>query len=170
MYVCLCLCLSLYEREVTVGYARLRGGMGMGATFCHLAALRSAKEFLFWDHWKTAVLGQILAGRSREVRGANFCHLAALRLWRTLPRHFSAEPKRFWLGAGFRPPFSGYIYIYNFIYIYYIFQHCTLLRFTCLSCMQLQLRVLLGVLTQREIRATIRRVIFSHIKPIVASA
>ena len=65
MYVCLCLCLSLYGREVTVGYARLRGGMG--ATFCHLAALRSAIEFLFWDHWETAVLGQILAGRSREV-------------------------------------------------------------------------------------------------------
>ena len=38
--VLLCLCLSvsmssLYGREVTVGYARLRGGMG--ATFCHLA-------------------------------------------------------------------------------------------------------------------------------------
>ena len=49
----------------------------MGATFCHLAALRSAIEFLFWDHWETAVLGQILAGRSREVTGANFCHLAA---------------------------------------------------------------------------------------------
>ena len=65
MYVSLCLCLSLYGREVTVGYARLRGSMG--ATFCHLAALRSAIEFLFWDHWETAVLGQILAGRSREV-------------------------------------------------------------------------------------------------------
>ena len=65
MYVCLC--LSLYGREVTVGYARLWGSMG--ATFCHLAALRSAIEFLFWDHWETAVLGQILAGRSREVYG-----------------------------------------------------------------------------------------------------
>ena len=75
--VCLCLCLSLYGREVTVGYARLREGMG--ATFCHLAALRSAIEFLFWDHWETAVLVQILAGRSREVTGANFCHLAAPR-------------------------------------------------------------------------------------------
>ena len=64
---CLCLCLSLYGREVTAGYARLRGGMG--ATLCHLAALRSAIEFLFWDHWETAVLGQILAGRSREVTG-----------------------------------------------------------------------------------------------------
>ena len=73
--LCLCLCLSLYGREVTVGYARLRGSMG--ATFCPLAALRSAIEFLFWDHWETAVLGQILAGRSREVAGANFCHLAA---------------------------------------------------------------------------------------------
>ena len=76
-YVCLCLCLSLYGREVTFGYARLRGSMG--ATFCHLAALRSAIEFLFWDHWETAVLGQILAGRSRQVAGANFCHLAAPR-------------------------------------------------------------------------------------------
>jgi len=69
VYVCLCLCLSLYWREVTVGYARLRGSMG--ATFCHLAALRSAIEFLFWDHWETAVLGQILAGRSREVTGGH---------------------------------------------------------------------------------------------------
>ena len=75
--VCLCLCLSLYGREVTVGYGRLRGGMG--ATFCHLAAVRLAIEFLFWDHWETAVLVQILAGRSREVTGANFCHLAAPR-------------------------------------------------------------------------------------------
>ena len=75
MYVCLCLCLSLYGREVTVGYARLRGGMG--ATFCHLAALRSAIEFLFWDHWETAVLGQILAGRSREQISA---------IWRPLSR------------------------------------------------------------------------------------
>ena len=75
--VCLCLCLSLYGREVAVGYARLRGSMG--ATFCHLAARRSAIEFLFWDHWETAVLVQIPAGRSREVTGANVCHLAALR-------------------------------------------------------------------------------------------
>ena len=65
MYVCLCLCLSLYGREVTVGYARLWGSMG--ATFCHLAVLRSAIEFLFWDHWETAILVQILAGRSREL-------------------------------------------------------------------------------------------------------
>ena len=52
----------------------------MGATVCYLAALRSAIEFLFWDHWETAVYGQILAGRSREVTGANFCHLAAPQL------------------------------------------------------------------------------------------
>ena len=78
--VCLCLCLSLYGREVTVvtvGFGRLRGSMG--ATFCHLAALLSAIEFLFWDHWETAILVQILAGRSREVTGANCCHLAAAR-------------------------------------------------------------------------------------------
>ena len=66
----LCVCLSVSVpvwEEVTVGYARLRGSMG--ATFCPLAALPSAIEFLFWDHWETAVLGQILAGRSREVTG-----------------------------------------------------------------------------------------------------
>ena len=62
---------------MAVGYARLRGSMG--ATFCHVAARRSAIEFLFWDHWETAVLVQIPAGRSREVTGANVCHLAALR-------------------------------------------------------------------------------------------
>ena len=67
--VCLCLCQFLYGREVTCGYARLRGSMR--ATFCHLAALRSAIEFLFWDHWETADLGQILAGRSREVTGGH---------------------------------------------------------------------------------------------------
>ena len=50
------------------------------------------------------------------------------------------------------------------------FEHCILLRFTCLFCMQLQLRVLLGVRTQCEIRATIKRVIFCHIKPMIASA
>ena len=93
VYVCLCLCLSLYGREVTVGYARLLGGMG--ATFCHLAALRSAIEFLFWDHWETAVLGQILAGRSREVTGANFCYLAGRSreqisaIWRPLGRRLN---------------------------------------------------------------------------------
>ena len=76
--VCLCLCLSLYGREVTVGYARLRGSMG--ATFCPLAALRSAIEFLFWDHWETAVLGQILAGRSREQISA---------IWRPLGRRLN---------------------------------------------------------------------------------
>ena len=76
MELCLSVSVSVSAwGKVTVGYARLRGGMG--ATFCHLAALRSAIEFLFWDHWETAVLGQILAGRSREVTGANFCHLAA---------------------------------------------------------------------------------------------
>ena len=70
MELCLSVSVSVSAWvEVTVGYARLRGGMG--ATFCHLAALRSAIEFLFWDHWETAVLGQILAGRSREVTGGH---------------------------------------------------------------------------------------------------
>ena len=61
--------MSVYWREVTVGYARLRGSMG--ATVCYLAALRSAIEFLFWDHRETAVYGQILAGRSRKVTGGH---------------------------------------------------------------------------------------------------
>ena len=43
----------------------------MGANFCHLAAPRPPIEFLFWDHWDMAVLGQILAGRSREVTGGH---------------------------------------------------------------------------------------------------
>jgi hypothetical protein len=81
--VCVCLCLSLYGREVTVGYARLRGGMG--AMFCHFAALRLAIEFLVRAHWETAVLGQILAGRPREVTGANFCH------WRPLGRRLNSS-------------------------------------------------------------------------------
>ena len=72
MSVCVCVCLCMEGGD---SWLRLRGGMG--ATFCHLAALRSAIESLFWDDWETAVLGQILAGRSREVTGANFCHLAA---------------------------------------------------------------------------------------------
>ena len=160
MYVCLCQCLSLYGREVTVGYARLRGGMGMGATFCHLAALRSAIEFLFWDHWETAVLGQILAGRSREQISAIWRHFDYGLRYHDISLRNQKDSGS---GLAFVPPSQV-------IYIYYIFQHCTLLRFTCLSCMQLQLRVLLGVLTQREIRATIRRVIFFHIKPMVASA
>ena len=70
----LCLSVSVSVSawgEVTVGYARLRGGMG--ATFCHLAAFRSAIEFLFWDHWETAVLGKSWRGgghgRSWEVTG-----------------------------------------------------------------------------------------------------
>ena len=86
--VCLCLCRSLYGREVTVGYARLRGGMG--ATFCHLAALRSAIEFLFWDHWETAVLGQILAGRSREVTGGHGRSREQISaIWRHLGRRLN---------------------------------------------------------------------------------
>jgi len=43
----------------------------MGAMFCHFAALRLAIEFLVRAHWETAVLGQILAGRPREVTGGH---------------------------------------------------------------------------------------------------
>ena len=46
--------------EVTVGYGWLRE-VGFWA----------AIEFLSWDQWETAVLSQILAGRSREVMGGH---------------------------------------------------------------------------------------------------
>ena len=39
--------------------------------------------------------------------------VAHLNNIRQLPRHFSAETKRFGLGAGFRPPFSGCILVYR---------------------------------------------------------
>ena len=42
-----------------------------GANFCHLAAPRPPLEFLFWDHWETAALGQMLAGRSRAGTGGH---------------------------------------------------------------------------------------------------
>ena len=48
--------------------------------FCHFAALRLAIEFLVRAHWETAVLGQILAGRPREItggHGSKFLPLAA---------------------------------------------------------------------------------------------
>ena len=51
-------------------------GSPLEANFCHFAAPRPAIEFLFWDHWETAVLGQILAGSLLE---ANFYHLVAAR-------------------------------------------------------------------------------------------
>ena len=68
MYVCLCLCLSLFGREVTVG-SWLREVTGKhGSNFLSWSAI----EFIFWDHGEKAVLIQILAGRSRNVTGANF--------------------------------------------------------------------------------------------------
>ena len=42
--------------------------------FCHLRAFGPAIKSAFWDHWETAVLGQILA---RSLLEANFCHLRA---------------------------------------------------------------------------------------------
>ena len=48
----------------------------MEANFGLLAAPRPAIEFLFWDHWETAVFAQILATSLLE---ANFCHLAVPR-------------------------------------------------------------------------------------------
>ena len=57
----------------------------MGATFCHLAALRSAIEFLFWDHWETAVLVQILDGGHGRLRE----QISAI--WRPLGRRLHWE-------------------------------------------------------------------------------
>ena len=37
-------------------------GSLLEANYCHLAAPLPAIDFLFWDHWETAVFGQILAG------------------------------------------------------------------------------------------------------------
>ena len=81
--VLLCLCLS-----VSMSVSVWEGGCSW---LCEVTGRRGSNflpfsgpsvgyiEFLFWDHWETAVLGQILAGRSREVTGANFCHLVAPR-------------------------------------------------------------------------------------------
>ena len=81
--VSLCLCLSV-SMSVSVwegGCSWLREVTGRrGSNFLPFSGPSVGYiEFLFWDHWETAVLGQILAGRSREVTGANFCHLAAPR-------------------------------------------------------------------------------------------
>ena len=112
MYVCLCLCLSLYGREVTVGYARLRGGMGMGATFCHLAALRSAIEFLFWDHWETAVLGPNPSREVTEGHGSKFLPFGGTSIMAYATTTFLCGTKkvraRGWLSS---PLLRCYIYI-----------------------------------------------------------
>jgi hypothetical protein len=42
--------------------------------FCHFGALGAVIKISFWDHWETALLGQILAEALLE---ANFCHLKA---------------------------------------------------------------------------------------------
>ena len=71
--VLLCLCLS-----VSMSVSVWEGGCSW---LCEVTGRRGSNflpfsgpsvgyiEFLFWDHWETAVLGQILAGRSREVTG-----------------------------------------------------------------------------------------------------
>ena len=81
--VLLCLCLSV-SMSVSVwegGCSWLREVAGRrGSNFLPFSGPSVGYiEFLFWDHWETAVLGQILAGRSREVTGAKFCHLVAPR-------------------------------------------------------------------------------------------
>ena len=50
-------------------WAKSWPGAFLGAAFCHLAAPQLAIEIPFWDHWETAVLGQILAG---SLFGSNF--------------------------------------------------------------------------------------------------
>ena len=57
------------SREVTGANFCYLAGRSREQISAHLAAPRPPIEFLFWDHCKTAVLGQILAGRSREVMG-----------------------------------------------------------------------------------------------------
>jgi len=75
----------------------------------------SAREFLVWDHWETALLAQILAGSLLE---ANFRHLRALGPaitipfwdhWETAP--FGPNPGREPFGSKFLPlqgPSAGY--------------------------------------------------------------
>ena len=67
-----CLCMGGRLQLVTRGYGK------HGSNFLPFSGPSVGYiEFLFWDHWETAVLSQILAGRSQEVTGANFCQLAA---------------------------------------------------------------------------------------------
>ena len=47
------------SREVTAGH---------GSKFLPFGGPSAPIEFLFWDHWEKAVLGQILAGRRARVR------------------------------------------------------------------------------------------------------
>jgi hypothetical protein len=56
-------------------WAKFWPGSLLDANFCQLSAPRPAIEFLFWDHWETALLGQIPAGSLWE---AAFCHFKAL--------------------------------------------------------------------------------------------
>ena len=71
VYVCLCMGGRL--QLVMRGYGE------------QCSALRLAIEFLVRAHWETAVFGQILAGRPREVTGAHFCH------WRPLGRRLNSS-------------------------------------------------------------------------------
>ena len=47
------------------------GGL-LEANFCHLRARGPAIKIPFWDHWETAVLGQILAGSLLEANFGNW--------------------------------------------------------------------------------------------------
>ena len=55
------------------------------AAFCLFKALGPAIEFRFWDHWETALSGQILA---RSLLEANFCYLRAFGPASKIPAAF----------------------------------------------------------------------------------
>ena len=55
---------------------QIPAGSLLEAAFCHFKALGPAIEFLFWDHWETPLLGQILVEESYcYLLEANFSEL-----------------------------------------------------------------------------------------------
>ena len=63
---------SLYTKELFTHGSLLEANFGL------LAAPRPAIDFLFWDHWETAIFGKILAGSLLEAKISAF--------WRPLGR------------------------------------------------------------------------------------
>ena len=68
--LCVCLSVSVSVSVWEGGDSRLREVTGKhGSKFLPFGGPpRPPIEFLFWDHWEKAVLGQILAGRISRVR------------------------------------------------------------------------------------------------------
>ena len=66
----LCVCLFVSVAVWEGGDSWLRESMGThGSNFLPFSGPSVGYiEFLFWDHWGTGVLGQILAGRRARVR------------------------------------------------------------------------------------------------------